>query len=128
MKMRNLKNILPFWSEIIFVIVFATLLVGQILFGSLNSTNLIFMGILLVMSSCLIGQFFWKNKILSSILAFILGIASLWMILAVLSDIGKISSENTSASTGLAFGGFFFLCLLITAIAMPFKYYYGRFQ
>ncbi len=126
--MKKLKNILPFWQEIIFMIVFTIMLVGQILFIFESIEILLFAALFLAIIICLIGQFYWKNRILSSILGIILGIFSFWMTLAALSELHEIPVREISERNGMLFGVFLFLSLFIITITMPFKYYFGRFS
>ena len=126
MDIIKLKSALKFWQEIIFIIAIGILFFGMTINISAafhQVINIVFYCMLLLMLICLIGQFYWKNLILGFFLAIVLGLASGYMILAVLSDLAKISKieENTSAIVGLTFG-LILLGLTITAILMPIKY------
>ena len=124
MKSEHLKTVLKFWQEIVFIIA-----IGIIVFGiTMNMKvsfqhvgNIIFYCIFVLLLVCLVGQFFWKNFALSLWLAVILGLGSMYMIIAILYDYKNGDYHGTIL--GLMFGFFLAIGLTITAILMPVKYF-----
>ena len=124
MNLKSLKSALFFWQELIFAIMIGILVFGITMNISVSFKhvfNIIFYCIFVLLIFCLIGQFFWKNLLLSIWLAVQLGFGSAYMILAALSDLIKMTpSEAGYIKT--VFALILSLCLTATAISMPFKY------
>ena len=121
----SLKKILIFWQEIIFLIFISVYLIGFIIENSRffeQSFNLFIFSLFLTIFFCLIGQFYWKNKKIAIVLAFIFGICSGYMILAILSDLMNLKASNYQVVMGLIFGLLLFIGLVFAAITMPSKY------
>ena len=122
--MKSLQSTLKFWQEIVFIIGLGILVFGMTMNAAVSFQqvfNIVFYCIFVSLLICLIGQFFWKNFVLALWLAVQLGFGSVWMILAALSDLAKM----TPADDGYlytVFGLFLFMGLTATAITMPFKY------
>ena len=122
--MNALKSALKFWQEIIFIIGLGIWVGGMTMNISISfqyGVNIIFYCLFILLITCLIGQFSWKSLALALWLAVLLGLGSLWMVLAALSDLVKMSNTD-KGFYGLVLGLFFFIGLTVTAISMPFKY------
>ena len=112
------------FRSIIFLVVVGYLVVGI----TMNSTvafkqaiNIVFYGFFVLLLICLIGQFYWKSLPLALWLAVILGLGSMWMIMAALSDLVKMSnSEAGYIETIIAL--LLFVGMTVVAISMPIKY------
>jgi len=124
MKIKSLKSALKFWQEIIFIIGLG-ILVGGITMNISNSfqqtINIIFYCLFVFLLICLVGQLYWKNWILALCLSAILGIGSLYMFLAAVSDLVKMTNTD-EGFLYTVFALFLFLGLVGTAITMPIKY------
>jgi len=124
MKTKVLKSAIKFWQEIFFIIGLGVLVVGMTMNAAVafkQGINIVFYCIFISFIICLLGQFYWKNFVLALWLAVMLGLGSAYMILAVLSDLVKM----TPADDGYlytVFGLFLFMGLTVVAISMPFKY------
>ncbi|MDL2278307.1 hypothetical protein LJC57_06905 [Parabacteroides sp. OttesenSCG-928-G07] len=122
--MKTLKSTLYFWQEIIFVIMLGVL-IGRITMNISISfqykINIAFYCLFVLLLACLIGQFYWKNSFLSLWLAVILGLGSVYMILASLSDLAKMANTDDSYLYTL-FCLFLSIGLTVIAISMPLKY------
>ena len=64
----------------------------------------------------------WKNKALAILLAALLGLGSLWMILAVWSEYLEFPKGSPEGVKLLVIGMFIFLVSFACAIVMPVKY------
>jgi len=122
--MKLLKLALKFWQEIIFIIGLGLLVGGITMYISISfqhGINIVFYCLFVLLIVLLIGQFYWKNLALALWLAVMLGLGSVWMVLAALSDLVKMSNTD-KGYYGLMFALFIFIGLTVTAISMPFKY------
>ena len=124
MKTKLLKSALYFWQEIIFVIVLGVLVVGITMNISISfqyKINIVFYSLFVLLLICLIGQFYWKNLVLSLWFAVIFGLGSAYMILAALSDLVKMANTD-EGYLYTVFCLFLSMGLTVVAISMPFKY------
>ena len=122
--MKSLKSALKFWQEVIFIIGLGIWVGGITMNISMSfqyGVNIVFYCLFVLLIVLLIGQFYWKNLALALWLAVILGLGSVWMVLAALSDLVKMTNAD-KGYYGLVFGLFLFMGLTVTAISMPFKY------
>jgi hypothetical protein len=122
--MQLFRSALKFWQEIIFIIGLGILIGGITMNISISfqyGINIVFYCLFVLLIVCLIGQFYWENLALALWLAVILGLGSVWMVLAALSDLVKMTNAD-KGFLGLMFGLFLFMGLTFTAISMPFKY------
>jgi len=122
--MKLLKSVLKFWQEVIFIIGLGILVGGITMNISISfqyGVNIVFYCLFVLLIALLVGQFYWKNVALALWLAVILGLGSIWMVLAALSDLVKMTNAD-KGYLGLVFGLFLFMGLTVTAISMPFKY------
>jgi len=124
MKIKALKSALNFWQEIVLIMGLGVLVFGMTMNAAVafkQVINIVFYCIFVSLLICLIGQFFWKNFVLALWLAVQLGFGSVWMILAALSDLAKMSNTEGGFLYTI-FALFVSIVLTITAISMPFKY------
>lgn len=125
MRITSLKSLLKFWQEIVFIIGLG-ILIGGITMNISNSfqhtINIIFYSLFVLLLFCLIGQFYWKNRILSVWLAIVLGLGSIYMILAAFSDLVKMTTSD-EGYLNTVFAMLLFMGLTVVAFSMPFKYY-----
>ena len=129
MKLGHLKTALKFWQEIVFIIAIGIIVFGMTINRKVSfqhEGNIIFYCIFVLLLACLVGQFFWKSFALSLWLAVILGLGSMYMIIAIWYDYTEMANKNGDyhdAIFGLTFGLFLAVGLTITAVLMPVKYY-----
>ena len=116
----TLKSALKFWQEIVFIIAVGILVVWSVINVFWKDIYFHIYIVFLLLFICLIGQLFWKNKILGMILAMIFGLSSFYMVFAWLFD--KETNEVPVIKT-LAFC--FFVGLTVTAVSMFFKHITG---
>ena len=119
MKIKSLKSALHFWQEIVFVIGLGVLVAGMTMNAAVafkQGINIVFYCIFILFIMCLIGQFFWKNLVLSLWLAVLFGLGSLYMIFGWFVELFKMTDTWGVVSL------FIFIGLTITAITMPIKY------
>ena len=124
MKIKSIKSSLKFWQEIVFIIGLGWLVSGITLNAAVafkQGINIVFYCIFISFIICLLGQFYWKNFVLSLWLAIMFGLGSVWMILAALSDLVKMTPVD-DGYIFTVFGLFLFMGLTVVAISMPFKY------
>ncbi|MDR1258030.1 MAG: hypothetical protein LBK65_01935 [Tannerellaceae bacterium] len=120
----QIKSVLKYWQEIIFIIAIGIMvfrITMNITIAFQQVINIIFYCIFIMLIMCLIGQFYWKSQALGLQLAFMLGFGSIWMFLAVLSDLVKINTID--GNLDMIFYLFLSIGLIITAISMPLKYF-----
>ncbi|WP_280698205.1 hypothetical protein [Dysgonomonas sp. PH5-45] len=110
--MKNLKIFITQYLPYIYFIGIAAFWFVDNLSG--GHVNYFMIGI----ASVLIFQIFLKNNILGIILGSILGILSLYMVLAVLSDVWKFDTLCKEAITLLIVGSGFFGTGVVMAILM----------
>ena len=124
MKTKSLKSALKFWQEIIFLIVLGFLIVGitmNISVAFKHIVNIVFYGIFVLLLICLIGQLYWKSSNLAICLAVIFGLGSMYMILAALSDLVKMTNTDDGYIFTI-FALFLSMGMTVIAISMPIKY------
>jgi hypothetical protein len=121
----NLKSVLKFWQEIIFIIALGILISGIIMNHQAafhKGINIVFFGIFVLLLACLIRQFYWKSPVLGCILAFIFMLNSAYMTLGWLLELVQMTD-----TIGL-FSLFLFIGLTTTAISMFVKYFKGLYR
>ena len=124
MKNKSLKPALKFWQEIVFIIALGILVGGITMNISISfqyKMNIVFYCLFVFLLICLIGQFYWKNLALALWLSVILGLGSVYMMMAAVSDLVKMTNTDegflyTICALFLSIG------LTVIAISMPFKY------
>jgi predicted ferric reductase len=84
-----------------------------------NTVNYVAIGIIAVILTLLI----WKNKILAIVLSVVLGLGSLYMLLALASEYSEFPKGDPAGTKLLLVGSLIFLSLLAMSIIMPFKYF-----
>ncbi len=79
------KSIFKYWQEIVFIISIGILIFEITKFNltqnSIDSLDIALLSIVFPLFSCLIGQFYWNNKTLSTALSVLLSIGSFLVIL-----------------------------------------------
>ena len=78
--------------------------------------------IAIVLTGILILQILFKNRVLGLIIPTILTLASLYMILALISEVNEFPTFNTEAKAMLFVGLFIFLSIIGVSTLMFFKY------
>ena len=119
MNWKSLKSVLKFWQETVFIIGLGFLVIGMTMNAAVafkQGINIVFYCIFILFIMCLIGQFFWKNFVLSLWLAVIFGLSSLYMTFGWFVELVKMTDTWGVVSL------FFFIGLTVAAITMPIKY------
>ncbi len=120
MKIRALTT-LKYWQEIVFIISIGLILFEVTRFNliqnSVDGWDIALLSFALPLFVCLIGQFYWNSKTLSTILSVILSIGSFVFILMAIYFIGTTNSKLLQAISMLVFGVF----LLFTGLTMTRK-------
>lgn len=97
MSIKSLKSVLKFWQEIIFIISIGlglTVFAKAVLQGyNVDGWDIFLVCFFVPLLSGLIGQFFWKNRCLASILSAFLGVSSFVIILMALYGINTTSID-----------------------------------
>lgn len=119
--MKSLKSVLNFWQEIAFVVSIGLLLTEIVQRGirsqSMDKWDIFLVCWMLPLSICLIGQFFWRKKILATILSVPLGLSSVITIFMGLYGIFNSPSYRTESIVMLIIG----VILVVAAFQMSFK-------
>lgn len=97
------------------------LLITSVLFYWI-STGLALNFIAISLLTIIISQIIIKNKVIGIIIPSLLIILSLYMILAVISEVREFPSFNVEARTLLAVGLAYFLTTILISIIMIYKY------
>ncbi len=122
MKTDSLKKVTKFWQEITFVVLIGILLVEIVYWTNLGHAmdmwDIFLVCFFLPLLTCLIGQLFWKNKVLGTILSILLGLSSFIFILMSLYFIATTSTKMVQAITMFLLG----LIMSTSAITMLIKY------
>lgn len=97
------------------------LLIAAVVFYWISAGQLInYIAIILII--VLVLQMIFKNKVIGILIPCLLALTSLYMILAVISEVSEFPSFNSEAKT-LVFVGFsYFLTTLFVSILMIYKY------
>lgn len=88
-----------------------------------HSTSLIFNPVAIGLLLILIFQIIFRNKVLGIILPCILIMLSLYMLLALRSELNEFKVFNNETQTLLAIGLLLFLSLIIVSFLMFFNYF-----
>ncbi|WP_262732708.1 hypothetical protein [Gaetbulibacter sp. NE] len=86
------------------------------------STGLTLNYIAITLIAGLILQIIFKNKVVGISIPSLLIVISLYMILAVLSEVSEFPSFNTEAQTLLLVGLLYFIATIVISIIMIYKY------
>lgn len=123
MNQATLKTVLKFWQELVFVVCSGLLLleIGNwaLLSHRLDGWDIFVASGMSILFTCLIGQFFWKNRTLAVILSVLLGISSLLVVFMALYGIANSPSYRAESIAMLIIG----VVLIIATVKMPAKYY-----
>ena len=128
MKSKNLKSVLKFWQEIVFVVPIgfglAALAKAVMLGYTMDGWDIILVCWFVPLLLCLIGQFFWKSGGLAILLSFLLGISSFIVILMALYGISTTSIKliMIQSITMLIWG----IIGVVAAFTMPIKTNIGQ--
>jgi len=127
--MKPLKFVLNFWQEIVFVVTIGLLLTVFIkdliiLRRAIDGTDIFCLCFLIPVFLCLVGQFFWKNGILSMCLAPLLFLySSFWIFVSFTMPRYidyDVPNPNNYLRPVIFIGA---LLLIFAAITMPKKYF-----
>lgn len=117
MKSSNLKKIWRYLPEILLFMAIGISFLGELLEASRINYFMIVCG--LILSTLII----WKNKYFALSLSIILGLVSLYMLLAVFSEYKEFPSGDRNGLKLLLVGGLLFTSLLAISILLPRKYF-----
>lgn len=116
MKNNTLKWLLWFWQEISLILLTSILLLNisryVLINHSLDAWDIAALAYAVPVFIGLIGQFFWKNKILSNILFVLLFVGSVLIILTAFMLFGISTSNLIDATLMLVLGIFCFVAAL----------------
>lgn len=70
----------------------------------------------------------WKNKVFALILASILGAISLYMILALWSELSELPTQTADYRKLFVVGHLLFISIFVSAVLMPIKYFRMKFN
>lgn len=121
---RNLKKVFFFWQEICFIVVISIMMIDMLANGRIalqDTFTIVFFSLFALFLICLIGQFFWKNTRVAIVLAVLFALASLWMLLAVASEMAEMGRAGMPPGS-MWFGIVLFLGLFGASVTMPVKY------
>ncbi|KAA5535501.1 hypothetical protein [Paenimyroides baculatum] len=111
-----MKNSISFLSNLVeYLLIIAVLFYWH---GTSNLLNPIAIGLLVV----LIFQIIFKNKIIGIIIPSVLMLLSMYMILALLSEVNEFESFNSDAQRLLFIGLAYFLGTILISFLMIWKY------
>lgn len=117
MKAGKIKKSLPFIPEILLLVVAIVCLLGEWI-GASSFNGMIAFGILTIAILLI-----WKNKYLALSIAILLGGASVFFLLALLSEFSEFPAGNQERWQMLLIGGAIFGSLLVASLIMPRKYF-----
>lgn len=117
MRAINLKSIISHIPEISFLLM-AIYWFLENLMASPSNINYFMLAVLLFVSALMI----WRIRVFALILSIILGIGSLYMLLAVVSEFKEFPKGSPEGIELLITGSLIFLVLAGMAIWMPIKY------
>jgi len=117
MKVGKIKKTLPFIPEILLLVAAIVCLLGEWIeassFNGIMAFGILTIAVLLI----------WKNKYLALTIAVLLGGASVYFLLALLSEFGEFPAGNQERWQMLLIGSTIFGSLLVAALIMPRKYF-----
>lgn len=122
MKQNFLKLAAKSWQEIIFIIAIGVLLfeISTSLFAqhTIDKWDITLMAFIFPVFICMIGQLFWKRRILSLALSVLLALGSFVIIMMAFYYIATTNTNIVQAISMLAVG----ITLLTSAVAMHSKH------
>ena len=120
--MKNFKRLLT-WTPEVYFIVFAIWWALETYFSSKNNSSVPINYPAIVLAVVLTLQFCLKNRMIGLILSSLLGMASAYLILALLSDISKSPTFDERGIRFLGFGGLLIATNITMSILMFHKYF-----
>ncbi|GEM_PF-2091778 len=128
---EGLQKAWTFLPEICITIIVLLLFINSVLvLFSQESSSMPYyiIGVELILLVSCIGQFFWRNTIISIIHSMLFGLGSIYMILAAFSEYSEFPAGDPAGIRLLIVGLLLFGSLAIIAFVMPVKYLNGRMQ
>lgn len=122
----GLKKMWGFLPEISITMILSILLssiVYEIVKGEIHAIPLVSLPVLVVLLAGIIGQFFWKNLVLSFVYSALFGFGSIYMVMAVLSEYHEFPAGDPKGIQLLAVGVVLFGGLAFLSFIMPWKYF-----
>jgi hypothetical protein len=116
MKGINLKNILSFTPEILLLLASGIYFIAELIATSRLSYPAIACALIVLILVIL------KNKVFAILLSVILGLVSIYMLLAVLSEYSEFPRGDLKGTQLLLVGSLLFTSLLTIALTLPKKY------
>lgn len=117
MKADKIKKVLPYIPEILLLVAAMVCFVGEWI-GASSFNGIMIFGILTIAILLI-----WKNKYLALSIAILLGGASVYFLLALLSEFHEFPVENQERWQMLLVGCTIFGSLLVASLIMPRKYF-----
>ncbi|WP_353129920.1 hypothetical protein [Parapedobacter pyrenivorans] len=119
MKTEIVKRALPYTPEILLLIAGIVCFLGELISAS-SINGFLFIGVLAILALLI-----WKNKFLALSIAVLLGGASVFFLLALLSEFSEFPTGSPEGWQMLFVGGAIFGSLLAVSFIMPKKYLSG---
>lgn len=117
MKAGKVRKVLPYIPEILLLVAAMVCFLGEWI-GASSFNGIIAFGILTIALLLI-----WKNKYLALSIAILLGGASVYFLLALLSEFNEFPAGNQERWQLLLIGGAIFGSLLVASLIMPKKYF-----
>ena len=119
MKISNLKSALSYIPEISIFAIAISWLVSDFFMGITSAVNYFLLGVIVFLAVMIK----WKIKAFAISFAILLGIGSLFMLLAVLSEFREFPQGDSAGLKLLLIGSSIFIGTLVISIWMPQKYF-----
>lgn len=114
--MNRSKQILYSLPEYTLLLAFAVTFICDLIFaGKFNYS-------FLILSSAVVALLIWKSRLLAGLYSAVLGLGSIYMMLALISEYSEFPTGDPQGLNMLLTGSLFFLCALSIAIALAIKY------
>lgn len=127
----SLQKAWTFLPEICITIIVLLIFINSlsVLFSQESSSmSYYIIGVEFILLVSCIGQFFWKNIVISIIHSMLFGWSSIYMMLAVFSEYSEFPMGDPEGIRLLVVGLLLFGILAIIAFVMPVKYLNGKFK
>lgn len=121
MKVIRLKTILSYLPEISFLLMAIYWFIDNLMATPTHINYL-----MIVIALFVVAQMVWRIRTFAYILSVLLGLGSLYMILAVFSEFSEFPKGDPRGIKFLLTGTSIFIVLAAMAIVMPFKYFYRK--
>lgn len=122
---KTIPKLWAFFPEICCTLIALYCVVGSsyaVITKGFGAVNPILHAGLYALLICCVGQFFWKNKVISIIQSVIFALGSIYMLLAVVAEYKEFAPGDHQGMTLLAVGSLLFGGSAIIAFVMPWKY------